>query len=393
MILLLGRVLAPATTLLLLSLAAFAQSDFRATQLHNRPVVDARGAPVGAIRGFEFDAGSGQLTSMLVALGGARDIAARLPLPSPLPIDATPWVVRQTRKQLLSQGEPPPAPAGVRATSDVVGSELKDASGTTIGQVQDLVFGPEGKVKAVVASFTEAWYPEQGLVAVPWQSFDAAAPQLVAKFSADHIRPAGSKPKPVAPPVPAKPVADMDLRLAKLLGLTLEDGGGQAIGKLEDLVVDPSARRVTALVVAASGQRLAVPLPLNVTKLDARAIAIDAMPGSAAPPAAGALLASQIARAQLKSPSGDPVGRLRDVVVNLGSGRLRYVVAAFDPTWVGAGMVVAMVIPRVEANGTSVDIPVDRGVVQTGMMVEEKHWSAATAEQYRDYANKFIKGI
>lgn len=393
MIRLLRRVLAPAATLLVLSFAATAQSDFRATQLHNRPVVDAAGAPVGAIRGLEFDAGSGQLTSMLVALGGARDIAARLPLPNPLPVDATPWVVRQTRKQLLSQGEPPAPPAGVRATSEVLGSELKDSTGTVIGQVQDLVFGPDGKVKAVVASFTEAWYPEKGLVAVPWQSFDTSAPELVAKFSADHIRPAGSKPKPVAPPVPVKPAADVDVRLAKLVGLSVEDAAGKALGKLEDLVVDANGRRVTALVVATPSQRVAVPLPVNVTRLDDRVMVLESLPANVAAPAAGALLASQVARAKLKNPSGDPVGSLRDVVVNLASGSLRYVVATFDPTWVGPGMVVAMVIPRLAASGGGVDIPVDRGVLQNGMMVEEKHWSAASAEQYREYANKFIKGI
>jgi sporulation protein YlmC with PRC-barrel domain len=393
MIRLLRRVLVPAATLLVLSFGAAAQRDFQASQLHNRPVVDAAGAPVGAIRGFEFDAGSGQLTSMLVALGGARDIAARLPLPSPLPLDATPWVVRQTRKQLLSQGEPPAPPQGVRATSEVMGSELKDATGIVIGQVQDLVFGGDGKLKAVVASFTEAWYPEKGLVAVPWQSFDTSAPQLVAKFSADHIRPAGSKPKPVAPVVPAKPVADVDVRLAKLLGLAVEDAAGKPVGKLEDLVVDASGRRVEALVVVTPSQRVAVPLPVKLTRLDDRVIALESLPANAAPPAAGALLGTQVARAKLKNPNGDVVGSLRDVVVNLGSGQLRYAVASFDPTWVGAGMVVAMALPRVTASGGNVDIPVDRGVLQNGMMLEEKHWSAGTAEQYRDYANKFIKGL
>ena len=393
MIRLLRRVLVPAATLLVLSFGAAAQRDFQASQLHNRPVVDAAGAPVGAIRGFEFDGGTGQLTSMLVALGGARDVAARLPLPSPLPLDATPWVVRQTRKQLLSQGDPPAPPQGVRATSDVMGSELKDATGTVIGQVQDLVFGADGRLKAVVASFTEAWYPEKGLVAVPWQSFDASAPQLVAKFSADHIRPAGSKPKPAAPAAPVKPAADVDVRLAKLLGLAVEDAAGKPLGKLEDLVIDASGRKVLALVVATSAQRVAVPLPVNVTRLDDRVIALEALPADAAAPAANALLGSQIARARLKAPNGDAVGSLRDVVVNLGSGQLRYAVAAFDPTWVGAGMVVAMAIPRVAGSGGNVDIPVDRNVLQNGMMIEEKHWSAATAEQYREYANKFIKGL
>lgn len=393
MIGLLRRVLAPAATFLVMSSAASGQADFRASQLHNRPVVDAAGAPVGAIRGLEFDGSTGQLTSMLVALGGARDIAARLPLPTPLPVDATPWVVRQNRKQLLSQGEPPPAAAGVRSTFELMGSELKDAGGAVIGQVQDLVFGPDNRIKAVVASFTEDWYPEKGLVAVPWQSFDTAAPLLVAKFSADHIRPAGSKPKPLPPSVPAKPAGDVDVRVAKILGLALEDAAGKPLGKLEDLLIDASGRRVTGLVVAAGGQRLAVPLPVNVTRLDERTIAIDALPANAAPPTPGALLASQLARATLKNPSGDAVGTVRDVVVNLASGSLRYVVAAFDPTWVGAGMVVAMVIPRVAEGGGNVDIPVDRNVLQNGMMIEEKHWSAATAEQYRDYASKFIKGL
>ena len=82
----LSRVL-PALVVTFLGLAAHAQApagDLRASQVHNTPVVDAAGQPVGAIRGFEFDTTTGQLSSVLVALGGAKDQAARLPLPSPL---------------------------------------------------------------------------------------------------------------------------------------------------------------------------------------------------------------------------------------------------------------------------------------------------------------------
>jgi sporulation protein YlmC with PRC-barrel domain len=365
----------------------------RASAIHNRTVVDAAGHPVGAIRGFEFDAGTGQLLNVLVALGGARDTAARLPLPSPLNFDASPWVVRQNRKQLLAQGEPPPPPAGVRATSELIGSELKDTAGTPIGRIEDLMMSRDGKVRLVIAAFTEAWYPEKGLVAVPWQSFDAEPPNLVAKFSSDHIRPAGSKPRPVAPPAPVKPVADQDLRVASLIGREVQDASGKPLGRLEDLVLDASGRRVQAIVVAAEGRRVAVPLPLTLTKLDDRTVGLESLPANAAAPAADALLASRLLQARLRSPKGDAVGSLRDVVVNLGSGSLRYAVAAFDTSWVGAGMVVAMPVGAVRRNGDGIDIAVDRDVLQNGMMIEEAHWKAATPEQYREYANKYIKGL
>ena len=368
-------------------------ADVRASAVHNRPVVDTAGQPVGAIRGFEFDAGTGQLVNVLVALGGARDFAARLPLPGPLNLDAAPWVVRQNRKQLLAQGEPAPPPSGIRATSELLGSELKDGAGTPIGRIEDLMISRDGKVRLVIADFTEAFYPEKGLVAVPWQSFDAGPPALIAKFSSDHIRPAGSKPRPVAPPVPVKPVADQDLRVASLIGREVQDASGKAIGRLEDLVLDASGRRVEAIVVATEGRRVAVPLPLTLTKLDDRTVGLESLPANAATPAGDALLASRLMQARLRSPRGDAVGTLRDVVVNLGSGSLRYAVAAFDTSWVGAGMVVAMRIGSVKRGADGVEIPVDRDVLQSGMMIEEAHWKAATPEQYREYASKYIKGL
>lgn len=384
---------------LFLALAAQAQApagDVRASRLHNRPVVDAAGQPVGAIRGFEFDATTGQLTSVLVALGGARDQAARLPLPSPLDLARTPWSVKPTRKQLLAQPEPPPPPSGTRATSELLGSELKDLNGAPIGRIEDLVISPEGKVKLVVAEFNEAWYPEKGLVAVELQSFDAGPPALIAKFSPDHIRPAGSKAKPAAaaaPAVPAKPPADIDIRVANLVGRAVEDKTGRALGRIEDLVVDPAAKRVTAVVVADEGRRLALPLPLAAVRMDDKALVLDAAPANAAAPAPDALLATRLLQARLRSPRGDAVGTLRDLVVNLGTGSLRYAVAAFDPSWVGAGMVVAMPVGAVKRNGDGIDMAVDRDVLRGGMMIEEAHWKAATAEQYREYANKYIKGL
>lgn len=391
----LSRVL-PTLVVTFLALAAQAQApaaDLRASQLHNRPVVDGGGRPVGAIRGFEFDVASGQLTSMLVALGGARDQAARLPLPSPLDLSQASWAVKPTRKQLMSQPEPPPAPSGTRATSELLGSEIKDSNGAPIGRIEDLMISPDGKVKLVIAEFVEAWYPEKGLVAVPLQSFDAEPPAPIAKFSSDHIRPAGSKPKPAAPVVPAKPAADVDVRVAKLIGRAVEDSAGKSLGKLEDLVVDAGGKRVTALVVAGPGGRVAVPLPLTAARMDERVLVLQSAPAGAAPPAADAILATQLLRARLRSPRGDAVGTLRDVVVNLASGSLRYAVAAFDPSWVGSGMVVAMAVGGVKRNGDGLDIPVDREVLQQGMMIEEAHWKAATAEQYREYANKYIKGL
>jgi sporulation protein YlmC with PRC-barrel domain len=385
----------PALVVTFLALAAQAQApagDVRASQIHNRPVVDASGQPVGAIRGFEFDTTTGQLSSVLVALGGARDQAARLPLPSPLDLGRAQWSVKPTRKQLLSQPEPPPPPSGTRATSELIGAEIKDPNGAPIGRIEDFMISADGKVKLVIAEFVEAWYPEKGLVAVPLQSFDAGPPAPIAKFSPDHIRPAGSKPRPVAPLVPVKPAADLDVRVAQLLGRAVEDGTGKPLGKLEDLVIDAGGKRVTALVVSGPSGRVALPLPLTVKAMDPRAIVIDAPPAGA-PPAAEAILATRLMQARLRSPNGDAVGTLRDVVVNLASGSLRYAVASFDTSWVGAGMVVAMAVPPVQRGAEGINLPVDRNVLQTGMMIEEAHWKAATAEQYREYANKYIKGL
>ena len=385
---------APVLALLAAGLAtmAAAQGDIRVSQVANRAVVDERGQPVGAIRGFEFDTATGQVSSLLVALGGAKDFAARMPVPSPFAFDRTPFPVRGNRKELLARGEPPPPPAGTVSTWDVVGAEIKDVSGTVIGRVEDVVVGADGKVKAVVAAFTETFYPEKGLVAVPWTSFDpAGAPTLIAKFSADHIRPASAGPRP--PPAPAKQPTDQDVRVANLIGRNVEDKSGKALGRLEDLVVDASGRKVTAIVVASGGGRIAIPLPVAAAKMDDKTLVLDAAPANAAPPAGDALLATRLAQGRLRGPNGDVVGTVRDVVVNLATGSLRYAVARFDPSWVGGGMVVAMVLPTLRRTADGVDIPVDRSVIQNGMMIEEKHWTAATAEQYREYANKYIKGL
>jgi hypothetical protein len=72
---------------------------------------------------------------------------------------------------------------------------------------------------------------------------------------------------------------------------------------------------------------------------------------------------------------GKEVGRLRDVIVNLGKGQVRYAVAEFDPSWIAAGYLVPIKVP-------GEDRKVELNALTGSMIFEQARWPDINTPQF-----------
>jgi|SRR5258706_7601477 len=193
------------------------------------------------------------------------------------------------------------APA-TQSLAKMLHAPLRDAAGKTAGQIADVLISfEEARVTAIVIQFDPKWLDMAAPAAVAPSSIERKDDGYLVKFSASDVRPsspAGPK-TAAAPPPPALP---------------------------------PRAR---------------------LTQAPADALAKI--------PAANLSTARRMLGASLVDPSGKPVGKVEDVVIELSDGNAKFIVASFEPTWVAPGWLVALKMRPIEAG------PNGQGTLKTNL--------------------------
>jgi sporulation protein YlmC with PRC-barrel domain len=172
--------------------------------------------------------------------------------------------------------------------------------------------------------------------------------------------------------------ADRDERVSQLIGRKFVDAQGQALAQITDFAVDPAAGRILyAMVTTAAGAPSAIALPIRDLTRNGDAFAVPAGAAAfAAPPAsAGGKRLSEVMKRALVDYRGKEVGKLRDVVVNLVTGKVHYAVAEFDPSWVAAGQVVTIRMPREDGK-------VELNALMGAMIFDQKAWPDINHPQF-----------
>lgn len=192
------------------------------------------------------------------------------------------------------------------------------------------------------------------------------------------------------------------VRVSELLGRELVDRHGRAVGEIRDLIVETREDGMAYAVVPA-GEYLGmkdriveIPLARIALGADDRVVLAAAAAelgtfrtyfeqswpdDSRAGPPMGEVgrsldgprfhRASRLLDADLKDYSGADVGDVEDIVVSLDSGKVRYAVVEFDPSWFEDSRLVAMPLRKVAstgAGGRDLVVTVDRDLMsRTGI--------------------------
>ena len=229
--------------------------------------------------------------------------------------DVWPWSSVQVRddKIVATGGGMPGEAAGMQSIAKMIHGQLKDAEGKVAGQISDVVISvPDAKVGNFVVQFDPKWLEMGAPAALPLSSIDWKGDGGVVKFSASDVRPAGSS-KPIATPPPP----------AALQRARLTQAGGSAFAKA----------------------------PANEA-------------------AARSLLA-----ARLLDPSGNPVGKVEDVIVDTANGTPEFVVASFNPDWVAPGwLVVLPVRPIVSGKDGAQGLRVGLNTINDSFIFNAQTW-------------------
>ena len=136
----------------------------------------------------------------------------------------------------------------------------------------------------------------------------------------------------------------LDMRASELIGKRVADRQGKALGRIEDLILDPKGGRIPHVILSFGGrvgEKLFV-FPVNAFIRDENRDRIvlsaerEQLADSAGfersnwpfqPPLTRA---SELRGKNVKDAAGKPAGEIEDVVVNLGNGTVRGVILAQD---------------------------------------------------------------
>lgn len=140
-----------------------------------------------------------------------------------------------------------------------------------------------------------------------------------------------------------------DARASTWVGSEVRDGQGRTIGRVSEVWLDMGRREPAVLTIAPAGGGVASACRLGRGGLEVHLrtfIVPLPSPGRSAPcvasirdlPAAASYESTKaLLGATIKSPDGDDVGKVKDVVVHATAGRVHYVLADFASTWVADG--------------------------------------------------------
>ena len=426
----------------------------RATSLMGTAVRNPAGKEIAKVEDLIVDAEKGVVSHAVLSVGGFLGVGERLvayPLPAAeASLEGATFVI-DTNKQKLqnmkgfdSKSWPdfnspgfvggknetagtstarPYTGDRFRRASEMVKAQLRDPQGKDVGDVKDLLVRAEdARVGHVVVEFDRSWYDKGGWVALPMSSVRGEGRDFVATFKPDHIRPAEGKdartaqqavPKPEAHAKAAeRPAADRDERVSKLVGRKVVDPAGKDLARVKDLVIDTQERRVAYAILSVGGflkvgdKPVAYPLPAREAWISGDKIVLEssqeklkAMPEyQVERPYEGKgpsrfMRASDLLGVELVDQSGRDVGDLRDIVVNLASGEVRYVVADFDSAWVQDGKLFAIPFRQLQKSREHHDPVMQFGLneLHGWMIFDEGKWPDLNDPRYRAQVDRYAR--
>jgi sporulation protein YlmC with PRC-barrel domain len=358
---------------------AAAQATLQATVVMGSPVVDAAGRNVAQVADFVIDPAEGRVVSVVIALSdpaaAGRLVAIALPAKGAaysdgkLVLDTTAAALRGMSSFNVGElGAPGPAgePPRQRLVSEILAAEMRQKDGRDIGDIDDLLFRLEDAVvMGIAVKFDPEWLEmeSESLLALPFSSARPEGKDFVALFEPKDVRPSKGLPGPApaataqqaapqAPPAP--PPIEPEARLSRLVGATVVDANGAAMGKVDDALVDMGSRRMTHALISlapagAAPRRVELAFPAAGLDWEPGKLTyigdmskLPSAGGASAPKPQGVMRATELLKAKVADDTGQEVGSLEDVIVNLRSGQVHFAVAKFTPNWIQAGMLVGI---------------------------------------------------
>jgi len=345
----------------------------------DRDVFDASGAKLADIFDVVMDTEELRAAYLVVSVGMR---VVPVPIPSPDVAAAGGKVVLKldrARLEALPSLDMAALGPRYRRGRDMPGGELRDKQNEKIATVRDLVVNlVDGSVVNVVVEFDPKAWDKPGWVALPRSAVEPRGRDFVATFNLDDMRPASqaqAEKKRYEAAMAAAANVNRDERVTQLVGRKVIDAQGAAVGEIVDVALDTASGRATHLLVkGAGGNAGALPLPVKdlARKDPAFVLPAGMQPG---PAPAGAKRATELLGKSLLDPRGKEVGKLRDIVVNLGTAKLHYAVAEFDPSWVAAGNVVTIRMPRE-------DMKVELNALMGAMIFQGNAWPDINNPQF-----------
>jgi sporulation protein YlmC with PRC-barrel domain len=258
-------------------IATAAAASTQASNLMGMTVVDGRNKRVGVVTDLAVDLDNGQIVGLQVGHATAEGMAQ----------DVFPWSsVRMGSDKIVVSGSPIAGEAPEnQSLAKILHAPLRDAEGKAAGEIDDLMVTLDtAKVDSFIIHFDPKWLDMKAPAAVPLSSLARNPDGFLVKFNASYVRPAGqSTPIAPAPPPPTPRVrltqlADADAadvfakapaNLAtarRVLASRIVNPSGEAVGKVEDVVVDKTNGTVDFAVASfkpdwvASGWLVVVPV-------------------------------------------------------------------------------------------------------------------------------------
>ena len=351
----------------------------RLGELDDRPVVDASGAKIADVYDIIIDTEEARAAYIVFSVG-MKVI--------PLAMPSTEMVFTKDRIELaFPRGRLEGMPALDMASlgprykrgRDLAGTPLKDPNGVLLGEVKDFMIDvANGVVAAVVVAFDPKVRQEKGWTAIPRESVRYQSGGYVATFKLDDMRPeaqARAEQQRFEAARAAAATVDRDERLTELKGRSLIDPQGKVLGQIVDVVTDAAGTKALYAMVDAGGSASSVALPLKgATRNGANYVLPSGAAALAPAPGGGKRLSEQIGKS-LVDPRGKEVGKVREMVVNLANGKVRYAVAEFEPAWIAAGYLVPIKVPGDERK-------VDLNALTGSMIFEAARWPDINHPQF-----------
>jgi sporulation protein YlmC with PRC-barrel domain len=229
-----------------------------------------------------------------------------------------------------------------------------------------------------------------------------------------------------------KPGTAVDMRASKLIGKDVRNADGESLGEIKDLMVDLKGERVHYAVLSFGGalglgdKLFAYPvsafhagagkddLVLNVSKeklKDAPGFDKDTWPewskdnyrrdvdryhGYKTRVASAQLMrASKLIGKNVDDRAGKDAGKINDLVVNLGTGRVRYAVLEFDKAWSLNDKLVALPMRAFTVPGDSdkdLVVNVSRERISMAHTFDKNNWPDLASAKYRHDMDAYLSG-
>ena len=240
-------------------IAPAAAPSTQASNLMGMTVVDGRNKRVGVVTDLVVDLDKGQILGLQVGHATAEGMAQ----------DVFPWSsVRMGNDKVVVSGAPMPGEAPEnQSVAKILHAPLRDAEGKAAGEIDDLMVTLDSaQVDSFIIHFDPKWLDMKAPAAVPLSSLARNPDGFLVKFNASYVRPAGqSTPIAPAPPAPTPRVrltqladaaevfakAPENLTTARrLLASRIVSPSGEAVGKVEDVIVDKTNGTVDFVVAS-----------------------------------------------------------------------------------------------------------------------------------------------